>query len=451
MLVVAMNTVIILSALAASLLVVAFSQNREHMAAESRMRAFYIAEAGLNDAVADLVASGTGNLGSEGAPRAFNGGEYWVTTEEISEGNLKIVSNGKYDGEWRGIEAIVDPTGRTGGYFNVAAAGNEGTEVNGDAFTDSYDSSQGTYVSQATTPHGPGLFHAQPGGTVESNGPVTVETGTGLFGDATGQTVDDASGAVTGSTFPRMDYRPYPPVMVPPAGAPVALNLTAGAQFVGPGSLSYSTLDISGSGQLLVTGPATLVVGDLDIFQLGQLIVNAAAGPVYLYVTGSLSIRDAAVVASFGQRPQDILVFSDVDNHTGHESTDRGDPARPLALGGAADVYGVLYAPNGTVNLSGASELFGSVAAKKVVVTDDASIHYDEILGTLTGIPVGKGGMAGSWTTGAGGYGQRTIHVVTWRQVAPGSGVGGFDGGLPMGWYETGEGEPAEPQTPIGN
>ena len=54
--------------------------------------------------------------------------------------------------------------------------------------------------------------------------------------------------------------------------------------------------------------------------------------------------------------------------------------------GGTANVtshdafYGVIYAPNTTVQLDGSSNYYGAVVGKTLTVTGSAQGHYDELL-----------------------------------------------------------------------
>ncbi len=68
-LLITMNVIILLSALAAAFLVVSLSENREHVNAETRMKTFYIAEAGLNDAIAELAGGGDGAIATATAAK----------------------------------------------------------------------------------------------------------------------------------------------------------------------------------------------------------------------------------------------------------------------------------------------------------------------------------------------------------------------------------------------
>ena len=105
---------------------------------------------------------------------------------------------------------------------------------------------------------------------------------------------------------------------------------------------------------------------------------------------------------------------------------------------GNSSFHGVLYAPNGTINVAGASQIFGSAFGEKVVLEEEGSIHFDEALSEIPTLPLGGGDVATEWTTGPGGFGLPGGELVTWRKVAPtvlttaaasGDGSGGASGG----------------------
>ena len=67
-----------------------------------------------------------------------------------------------------------------------------------------------------------------------------------------------------------------------------------------------------------------------------------------------------------------------------------GDPAKlfffyggtgDISLTGAADSYGIVYAPNAGVKLSGQADWYGALVVKTLESTGGSALHYDRNLG----------------------------------------------------------------------
>jgi hypothetical protein len=52
-----------------------------------------------------------------------------------------------------------------------------------------------------------------------------------------------------------------------------------------------------------------------------------------------------------------------------------------------SEFYGILYCPEGTIDVRSNFEIFGSVAAEQVIVNSNSRIHFDEALRALSAGP----------------------------------------------------------------
>lgn len=419
-LLVAMNVIIILSAMAAAFLVVAYADNREHLSTDASMRAFYVAEAGLNDAIAQVRAGGDGVLGSPQAPISFGNGSYHVLAG--TDGNqVTLVSVARVGGVVRAVEGVLSLAAEAP--CQEAAFGDESVLIEGSNIIDSYDSSQGTYLSQETNSDG-GRSYAGSGGDVASDGDIDVTDPSALVAGDVSSTdpakVTVAGALILGTTAPKGGSRNLPAIQVPTVpGAPTPLVHVTGTNVVRPiGKYRLSQLQVSNGSTLTLTGPATYVIDSVDL-QSGQIVVNAAAGPVYMYVLGDFQIQNTAAIYSNRKQATDVMVFLDIDNLTGYESTKAGDGTKPMSVRDNGLVNGVLYAPNGVVNLDGDSHVYGSVSAKRVRMDGNASIHFDEALRAAPWLGVGSG-LAQTWNRLQRDYeqsGSGSADLVAWREV----------------------------------
>ncbi|MAG57371.1 MAG: hypothetical protein CMJ83_13850 [Planctomycetes bacterium] len=421
MLLITMNVIVILAALAAAFLTVAFSENRAHMAAQDEIKAFYIAEAGLNDAIHDLRIGGTGFLGSEQTPNPFNHGGYWTAASETASGRWTVLAHGQHGSSRLALEAVLS-TESADGFFDVAAFGDASVTVSDDGIVDSYSSSQGTYLSQATNTNG-GTNYAGSDGDVASNGDIALNDSAMIFGDAeagSGSSVLTLGGAlVDGSTSPSTS-KALPPVVVPPevmSLAPGSGAVVGGSAVIPAGNRRYNTLSFTAGATVTTQGPSTIVCDNLVLDGTTQWLIDATNGPVVVYVLGKLELSGSSYLGSNRKIPSDFLLFISTDNHSGFEGLPDGDTSNPVSLVDTSRLTGAMYAPNAAVSVKGNSQVFGSVIAKKLWVGDSGAIHFDTDLGTNPNLPAGTG-MAQPTPASSGSSGVAGLSMVSWRKVA---------------------------------
>ncbi|MFT5051273.1 MAG: hypothetical protein ACI8QZ_002684 [Chlamydiales bacterium] len=106
--------VAVLAAMAATALTVNPSSKQVIDASRSRMRAIYLAEAGVAEALGTLYASGlngqapAGSYGDRSTPRTSDAGEFWTQLLENSDGTYTAMSTAAVDGAERSLEVIVE-------------------------------------------------------------------------------------------------------------------------------------------------------------------------------------------------------------------------------------------------------------------------------------------------------------------------------------------------------
>ncbi|MAG58757.1 MAG: hypothetical protein CMJ83_20910 [Planctomycetes bacterium] len=423
MLLITLNVILVLSAMAAAFLTVAFSEHKEHVSAKETMNAFYVAEAGLNDAVFRVRNGDTAWLGSPTSPTPFNEGRFTVHAEQVAD-SIVIIATGTYGNQTYAIEGVVVAGSST--LFDAGGIGDVGIDLVGNNVVDSYDSESGSYLTQATRETG-GQSYADSNGDLKSNGEIDLSGSAFVFGD-----VDAASGVsgvgvafIDGVTAPTgdgfsLDQLELPVIAATP-GLPYSMQ-NAETALLTSGEHRFSTVDLGGSSVLTIVGPATVVLDDLIMHDTARLEVDATVGPVMFYVTNGLDISGNAMLHSTRKQAPDVLVYADTDNYTGYENTDKGDSTKFVGLSGNGVFNGALYAPNGVVHLGGDSHVYGAVVAKKLWVDGDAALHFDELLLRKPWLPTGtstSGTTSGTWSEleSRGG----TLNLKSWRRVAIGT------------------------------
>ena len=216
--------------------------------------------------------------------------------------------------------------------------------------TDSYDSSKGSYASQAPKQEG----------HVCSNGDITVNSNGTINGNATpgpGNRVIFSGGTVTGSTDSATADAKYPPTSV---GTAATINDN--------GLLPNGT--ISGSGNLKLSGGNTLTMPPGTYYVKGDLTVTGSAainvtGPTVIYVMGTFDVGGGGI-ANLTMLPKNLTIYAMNDT--------------AVKYSGSTSLYVNLYAPSTPITFTGTSDIYGTVIGKSLSVSGGGSIHYDEAL-----------------------------------------------------------------------
>jgi len=98
-------------------------------------------------------------------------------------------------------------------------------------------------------------------------------------------------------------------------------------------------VQISGNGTLLFTGPAEVYIEE-DV-----------------HISGRGGIHTAA------QLPTNLALYV---------------KGTHVSIGGDADLFAKVVAPNARVNISGNGDLYGAVTGREIIVRGHGNIHYDE-------------------------------------------------------------------------
>jgi hypothetical protein len=229
--------------------------------------------------------------------------------------------------------------------------------VPGDPETDSYDSEKEIYV----------WSRAGDKGSICSDGPVTLEGGAIVRGDARSgkgfPVTLTGSSQVTGSRGQRLKPLNLPPV---DASTAAATNDNSTLPLIQKGNSWLSPVD--GSGNFLLDAGKTydMPAGTYyfkDLTLTGQSTLNLS-GQTKIYVTGKLDTSGGYVINST-QIPNNLQILM------------TGSTGRVTAK---VDFYGVIYAPNTDVTIDGSANWFGATVGKTLTATGSGEIHYDESL-----------------------------------------------------------------------
>ncbi len=200
----------------------------EHGGNQARMQRLYLAESGLDAAIADLRSGGTGALGTEAAPLQLGQGAFWTTCVDHADGTYTIVARGIYANGVRAIQGRVrksDPV-----FHHAVFAGNSSEDPN-------YTMKFGGTGTQADSV----------AGGVYSGGDILVEGDASLPGEVRAEGTITGTTGTAGVSQPGFDFRGID--FEGPSTIDVAAEFAAGATAVSD--------DAGGiADQLPVTNPA---------------------------------------------------------------------------------------------------------------------------------------------------------------------------------------------------
>lgn len=385
-----------LSVLSLSLVSVMLAGSKEQRLQREKLKAEYVCEAALQRAVVALNTGANGALGSVDAPQNWGDSQFWVDAAAPSATVRTLTATARDDRVGARmeltLERAVDAVWRFGAY------GEELLHMDSNARVDSYDSTLGTWATQAINGSGSDQ-HASTNGDVGSNGTVTMEQNSKVWGDATcgpsSTTTVMGNAVCTGATAPSSTPFSMPAVTLPFAvgTSNVTVNTTL---TLAAGNHAVADFVAKSNTVTTVVGPATIVFRNFQLRSGSQFLVDNSNGPVVIYVQDDFVLGAGTTMRASNYRPSDLeinLLSNNIINPAVVVELD------DLDFNSNAKIYGTILAPNASVEIDSNFELFGALMARRVDLDSNCRIHYDENLA------LSKGGTLGDY------------EVVCWRTL----------------------------------
>ncbi|MFT5080918.1 MAG: hypothetical protein ACI84E_001576 [Planctomycetota bacterium] len=379
--------VVVVSALATlSLTMVTRTQAsyRESRGIRESQSARYIAEAGLNRAYVELNTGGDGVLGSEQAPLAFGGGEFWVENTDLGSGASELISYARAQGGESRSQLVLQESTKSTPVFGVF--GDDWLTLDSNTFVDSYNSSIGTYSAQKINGSGSSAW-ANAKGNTGSNGNISLDSNAAVHGDAnpgvTSATTTAGKSTVSGSTLPIEEEFVMPEIIVPTGTSLGDLTITS-TTTLGPGTFFYDELLVSNNDDLQLVGPITLVVDSLVLESNSTMILDATGGGAEIYVKEDFILNSNVLLASGGYNPGEIslsIVANNIDDPDVEVDLDMSfNPDSEVVFDSNSVMFGTIVAPNALISLDSNFELYGSLMARQLHLDSNSNVHFDESL-----------------------------------------------------------------------
>jgi hypothetical protein len=341
-------------------------------------RATLLAEAGISEAVEAIRAGQSGNVGSSDEPTYLGGGMLWVEATDLGNGRIQLDSIAMKDSGRAALRVVVEDEGGGGGGggagtddgFVGMLFSNKHMQLDQNVMVDSYDSSLGTYASQAVNTYG-GTTYAGSAGAASGNATIQLDANVKVFGDVhcgPGYTPTMAASTyVSGSTAANAQTITLTPVTIPVVASSgayaVANNATA---TINPGTYHYTSVTQGKFSTLKVIGPATLVLDGYTTGQSATLQLDCTNGPITIYDTGVWSVDKNYTVGPVPGSPVDAALLI---SSTGTVQFDQG-----------SKIYVGFYAPSATIQVDQGAECWGALVADEISVDQGTKFHFDENL-----------------------------------------------------------------------
>lgn len=362
------TVVVVLTALSMTLLQRSSSYKEEVGTSASDDGARLLALAGVNEAMTALRAGSSGAVGTLGAPARLGDGLLWVTSEELPSGAFRLKSTAMAGSGRHAMSAVVERSGGLGDLFRATINAKDSLTLSSGVMVDSFNSTLGTYESQATNTTN-GIPHANTNGDVMSNVDITLNSNATVFGDATpgpDHTVSLANGAyVDGSMNPASNPFDYPVIEVPDYGS-TGPHTVVGSETLGSGNYHFDDLTLNKNARLTIQGPANVVV-DSTFYggKLAGLVIDATDGPVTIYCDTYVHESGFAAVPVEGS-PMAVAFMI----------TGQSDIVFPSGT----DIRGAYYAENSDIVFSADNEAWGAFVGNAIGMNSSMKFHFDEDL-----------------------------------------------------------------------
>ena len=351
----------------------------EQVASVENTRALYLAEAAISEAVEAMRSGGTGGIGTIDAPATLAGGVFWVEATDLGNDLTQLDAMAMKEGGRAALRVVVDTSGSTAGgtgggsggsdpFFTMLFSEND-IHLKQDVMIDSWDSSLGTYASQATNTKD-GFTYAGSMGGAAGNGGIQVDGNVHVFGDVRpgpGDSVSmSASAYVSGSTTPATKNITLAPVTVPSFGTLLPLPYTVAngqTKTINSGNHEFASMTLGKNSKLIIKGPSTIVMGSFMTGTSVTVEVDCTNGPVMVYDTGVWSVDKNFILGPTTGSPVEAAFMI---SSTGTVQFDQGSQIK----------FG-FYAPDSTIEVDQGAEVWGALVAKDIQIDQGTHFHFD--------------------------------------------------------------------------
>ena len=158
-----------------------------------------------------------------------------------------------------------------------------------------------------------------------------------------------------------------------------------GNQVLPSGDYNFGTMELRTGSSLVIRGPARVVIDDMAMRSNSDLILDTASGKIEFFVSGAFKQASNSTLTTTSQSAGDMTL-----NFV-------GDSTQTAFLHSNSQFYGVIYAPEATVDIASNFEIYGAVVADSILLAANCRVHYDEAL--RAGLPGPEIFELAGWST----------------------------------------------------
>lgn len=343
--------------------------------ANRQQRAYYLAESGGRYAIPQIQADPV-QAETDLHARTFtisNGDQFFLTVDNSIPDLTVLVSEGiAQPGDWFESRAkITYRIPRPFAFRYGAFTGTGRLVLNNNAYLDSYDSRLGPWTGEGVMRNGSIGTNRTGRRSIRllRRSKVYGDADVGPGGNPNRDIQVDRNALLTGSrgTLPAVEGM-TPRTMPAGGGAPVDLILQgADTHTYTTGVYRLNDLEVEGNAILTISGDVTLYVEGRIRFRDFGILDILAGGRLTIYAAEQFAAEDDARINPNGDAG-DLVLF-------GTASFTR------IQLNNDTITKGAFYAPTAQAQMQRNAELFGSLIARQITLSNDSRLHYDEALG----------------------------------------------------------------------
>jgi len=268
--------------------------------------------------------------------------------------------------------------------FMYGIFGDEGLDVVGAAYIDSYDSRKGAYGGDNVGEKGHSGTNATYQGCIGLWNNATIH-GSAFIGpgaDPENMIVIQNNSEITGVQEALLEEKSLPSVP-PPEGLPFRgdyiLPVNSEDAILSSGEYSLFKL-MPNSTVTILTDVILYVSGDFRMESNSDLVIAYGAS-LTLYLGGSFIQRSESAINNLTMDPTKLLIYG-TDSFNGL-----------MEWNSNTSFYGAVYVPRAEIQYDSNADFYGSLIGKYIELFSNARFHYDLALGDVDTVGEGK-----SWT-----------------------------------------------------
>ncbi len=331
-------------------------------------KAFYVAEAGAQRALAELNKDNAWRTGFY--KQVLDGGYYNISlvdtlTDSTLSDTVLLSAKGYYDQSISNLEVWIAPVYYYPYRYGLFAG--QDLDFSQRSCVDAYNSDSGTYAETQINDDG----------DIGANGNINIGKFVTVGGDANtalgGSLFVEGTATILGDTSTTKDS--------------VTLDMIPPSEYVWAESVSNAPAGLSGTGytydpvtKTLVTDASGSVEFQSGVYyfssiSLGQLsnLTLAPGAEVTIYVDSNIILGQGSTVNDGGV-PRDLEVFSQYGSLTFMQDN---------------TFYGTFYGPNADIQIDQTTQVYGSLIGNSLNLDRSACFHYDQSLYDIKGRSTG--------------------------------------------------------------